>query len=55
MTAKELRHEIEQAERDMHAVMEEKKARPGKRNVLLDSLPRETAEMLERMRLLEDE
>ncbi len=55
MTAKELRREIEQAERDMRAVLEEKKAKPGKRNVLLDSLPRETAEMLERMRLHEDE
>ncbi|MCH5272346.1 MAG: NYN domain-containing protein [Lachnospiraceae bacterium] len=55
MTAKELRHEMELAEREMRETLEKKTAKPGKRNVLLDSLPPETAKMLEKMRLCKDE
>lgn len=55
MTAKELRQEIALAEREIRETMEKKETNPGKRSVLLDHLPKETAEMLERMRLREDE
>lgn len=54
MTAKELFDEIEKANREMRETMQKRKE-SKKRSVLLDSLPQETAEMLSKMRLMEDE
>ena len=52
ITARELRREIKDAEREIKAVYEAKST--GKRNLLMDNLPPEMAEIMEKMRLGKD-
>lgn len=55
MTARELKKEIDRANREMKETMERKTVKSGKRNFLTDVLPPETAQLIEYMRLHEDD
>ena len=54
MSARELKLEIEEAEKQIREITEERTKRVKRRNSIMDNLPPEVAEELERMRLKKD-